>query len=157
MIIVFDIDGTLANIGPRYEKAGPMPARTNKKVFKAWLDRLQNPEDMLKDKPIAGMRPLATTLALMYTAVYITGRGERYREVTTKWLSKEGFPSCELYMRSHEDWRPSGLYKEAKMLDVVSRYGDNDLIVFDDDYDEKCGEVYKKHGWTWLRAMENIK
>ncbi len=42
------------------------------------------------------------------------------------------------------------------MIEVVKKYGDS-ILVFDDDPEENCAEVYKKHGWTWLRPMENVE
>lgn len=157
MIAVFDIDGTLADIARRYEKAGDAPPRRNKKEFQDWLNRLQKKPDLLDDEPIACMLELAGALSQKYKVVYLTGRDEKYREVTTMWLFKKGFPPGDLMMRPHDDMRVTNEYKEEQMIEVVKKHEDNHIIVFDDDPEEKCAEVYKRHGWTWLRAMENIE
>lgn len=157
MIIVFDIDGTLADIGPRYEKAGDAPKKTNKKAFQQWLNKLQKRGDLLQDKPIKCMKELAWSLMRSYQIIYLTGRDEKYRDVSIQWLFNVGFPPGELLMRPHDDIRETNLYKEEQMIEVVKKYEDNRILIFDDDPEENCNEVYKKHGWTWLRSMENVE
>jgi len=157
MIVIFDIDGTLADIGPRYEKAGDVPKRSNKKAFQVWLNKLQKRSDLLHDEPIACMLELAATLAKDYKIVYLTGRDERYREVTIQWLFNRRFPPGALMMRPHEDLRETSVYKEEQMIEIVKEYADNKLLVFDDDPEENCKTFYRKHGWTWLRSMENVE
>lgn len=156
MILVLDIDGSIADIGRRYDKAGDAPSKRNKKDFQAWLNKLQRKSDLLEDKPIAGMLELASAMSHKHKVVYLTGRDEKYREVTTMWLFREGFPPGDLLMRPHEDMRPTNQYKEEQMINVVKKYEDNHILVIDDDPEENCAEVYKRHGWTWLRSMENI-
>jgi len=98
MVIVFDIDGTLADIEKRLLKAGDAPKKKNKKEFQAWLNKLQKKKDLLDDEVIKGMPTFARCLAHRFTTVYITGRAEKYRETTVMWLFKNLFPSGDLYM-----------------------------------------------------------
>lgn len=156
MIAVFDIDGTLADISYRMQKAGDAPSKKNKKDFQAWLNKLQKKKDLLDDKPIKGMVDLASSLANSFTVVYITGRAEKYKDATLQWLWQHKFPPGELHMRPDDDMRDTGEYKEEQMLLVMKTYEDNNIIVFDDDPEENCHSMYKKHGWTHLKAMENI-
>lgn len=154
MVICFDIDGTLADIEKRLLKAGDAPKKKNKKEFQAWLNKLQKKKDLLEDEPIKGMPEIARCFANSFTVVYVTGRAEKYREVTVMWLFKNLFPSGELYMRPDENMQDTDEYKQEQMLEVVKKYG-NDIVVFDDDPEDNCGPMYKKQGWTHMKAMAN--
>lgn len=155
MLVVFDIDGTLADITYRLQKAGDAPKRASKKEFQSWLNKLQNKKDLLDDTPIKGMKKLAWALHNNYGIVYLTGRAEKYRDVTVRWLFDFGFPSGALFMREDEDMRETHVYKEEKMLDIIKTFKAEEIMVFDDDPEDTCGIMYKKHGWTHLKAMAN--
>ena len=49
-MIVFDIDGTLADIEKRMQKAGDAPSKRNKKEFQDWLNKLQRKKDLCNGK-----------------------------------------------------------------------------------------------------------
>lgn len=158
MIVFIDIDGTLANITERNEKAGSNPGREDREVYQAWLDTLQNPGDMLEDAPVDGMAPLLQTLAETYHLVYLTGRSNAYRTVTEAWLALHRFPRAEVVMRGQKDWRKAAAFKEQAMLAKLEDFGwsetsERPVLVLDDDGDGCCAEMYKKHGWTHLKAM----
>jgi hypothetical protein len=43
--------------------------------------------------------------------VYLTGRPERWRSDTVRWLERHGLPSGRLLMRPDDDRRPARVYK----------------------------------------------
>lgn len=157
MLVVLDIDGTLADITRRLNKAGKAPLKATKQAFQSWLDKLQPETELLKDKPIKCMQDLVTSLSKTFTIVYLTGRSEKYKDVTIQWLSKYNFPKGDLYMRPRNDFTATNIYKREQMYKIIKELKDTKVIVFDDDPEDICGPEYKKHGWTHLKAMANYK
>lgn len=157
VIVVFDIDGTLADISKRASKAGKQPSRYHKGRFQDWLDRLQPARELARDKPIRCMIELANTLFKDYTLIYLTGRADRYKTVTANWLIRNGFPPGELVMRTEEFSSASARqFKEVEMLKLSSTFADSEILIVDDDPEQDCAAMYKKHNWTHLKAMRNL-
>lgn len=155
MLIVCDLDGTVADITSRMDKAGDAPSKRDKKAFQDWLNKLQKKSDLLSDTPIRYMQAFITTLSKDYDIVYLTGRDEKYRDVTQRWLFENLFPPGRLYMRPQDDIRPTKQYKEEMMLEVVKIYRDSDIVVLDDDPEGTCSLMYKQHGFVHMKAMDN--
>lgn len=157
MLLVLDIDGTLADIRPRLKKAGKMPSRKNKKEMQKWIDKLQPVKALSKDRPIRPMQELANSIRGQMspvTLVYLTGRSEKYRRVTEEWLQKHGFFPGPLIMRGNNDWRPARLYKEGEMKKIAEQFdSSHNVIIIDDDYDGDCSEMYRKNGWLHLKVL----
>ena len=156
MIAVFDIDGTLADISERMEKAGAQPHRqSDPEAFQKWLDSLQCEKSLLEDKTIPGMTALVTAMNNVCETVYLTGRQEQYRDVTRTWLNKHGFPAVPLYMRPHGNEQCPSDYKASVLKKIEALAPDKQLILFDDDPDAACEKAYRDNGWTHLKAMWN--
>lgn len=155
MLIVVDIDGTLADIRERSNRAGTMPPRGQRHLFQAWLDRLQSVKHLSSDPALPQV--LFTVKALVksqgVSAVYVTGRSEKYRKATVAWLKKQKAPNLQLHMRAIEDWRPAVEYKKEKMLEVAKNYKPNEVLVFDDDGDGDCSAMYTSLGYTHLKIL----
>jgi len=147
ILIVCDVDGTLADFRPRFKEAGAMPSRGQRKALQLWLDRLQPVARLKKDPPIRPTIDIITALAKIQgnRLVYLTGRSEKYRRATRYWLSKNRCPKAPLYMRKNDDWRPAQAYKFKKMKELCA--GHENVIVFDDDGDGDCRRMYAKNGW----------
>lgn len=154
-LILIDIDGTLADVRERMAKAGPRPARANRKVYEAWVEKLQQPRQMLKDKPIvAGFAAMLGFLQLEHcVVVYLTGRASKYRNVTLKWLAKLGAPTLALLMRNNTDWRSARAYKEESIHYLLSVFKGYEVIALDDDGDGDCSKMYKKNGWAHVKVI----
>lgn len=101
-IIIFDIDGTLADCAHRLHHV-----RTGKKDWKAFS------ENMDKDKPIP---PIVEICKAFYKQDYYillcTGRNEEHRDKTLAWLEKYAIPFHELRMRKDSDYRSDVIVKE---------------------------------------------
>lgn len=66
-----------------------------------------------------------------------TARNEKCKETTLNKLQKEGlfFLSCDIYMRSENDLRPSCEVKREHLLKIMEEF---DIIAFIDDDLENC-------------------
>lgn len=158
MLVICDIDGTIADIVERQKRAGQAPDKKNKRKFQNWLNKLQPVELLAKDRPIVGMRELLHALADNHKLVYVTGRSEKYRKVTDKWLADLHFPAAPLKMRpDKDDETATDQLKERVMLDLAIEYQDFVILVLDDDVEGVCEAMYRKHGWTHLKATANLE
>jgi HAD superfamily, subfamily IIIB (Acid phosphatase) len=152
MLVIVDIDGTIANGERRFKKAGPEPKGRGPKYW-AWLKKVQTRQSILADKPVQGMKPLiASLLACGHNLVYLTGREEKYSDVTIEWLNKYKFPTFpDLYMRPTGDNRCNSDYKESVIQQLIEPW--QETLVIDDDYTGEIAKLCKKRGWTFLKAM----
>ena len=158
MLVVCDIDGTIADIVERQKRAGAAPDKKNKRKFQNWLNRLQPVELLAKDRPIAGMREVLHALADHHKLVYVTGRSDKYEEVTKGWLEALHFPCAPLKMRlPDDDELETDVLKERIMLELAIEYQDFTILVIDDDVEGVCEQMYRKHGWTHLKATANLE
>jgi hypothetical protein len=126
MILVLDIDGTLADVSHRehyVDKSEP-----------DW-DSFFNPTEVEKDKPILEAQDTFPLLPEAFDEIYfLTGRPESLRDTTTVWL-KEHFGidvgEADLWMREDGDERSSVFVKRDFLRDAD--WLDEDDVVFVDD------------------------
>ncbi|MFI8195318.1 hypothetical protein ACIF6K_02095 [Streptomyces sp. NPDC085942] len=136
-LAVFDLDGTLADTahrqhfleGPRRDWAG---------FFAAAPDDPPLPE---------GVR-MAHASAEECAIVYLTGRPERCRRDTLRWLSRQGLPEGELLMRRNDDRRPARRTK----LDVLKRLERSGRVRVLVDDDELVCDAAEVAGFSVVRA-----
>jgi hypothetical protein len=137
---VFDIDGTLANADQRLHNI----RRTDGKK-KDWHSFYT---DCVKDKPIAAMCTLASTLIDgsygEFGIIFCTGRPEKYRAETLKWLKNNvhvDIESSALFMR------PNGNFEKDKDIKfkILGKAGINPediLMAFEDR--KQMTEAYRE-------------
>jgi hypothetical protein len=124
MLVVFDIDGTLANIEHRLDYVRSKPK--NWKAFDAGI-----PNDAV-NKPVAEMFRLITRDA-GHNVVLASGRNERSRCATEDWLEIRGLGNYErLYMRKADDFRGDDIVKQEILDEIIADYGRKPDMVFDD-------------------------
>ena len=123
MKIFMDIDGVLANIDHRlrYQKEKD-------------YDRFYSPEELSKDTAIPmGIRMLEDFWELE-RIIYVTGRPERTRDATKRFLAKEAIDSPiaeNLLMRKDGDHRPSDVIK-IELIGQALREGEEAIFIDDD-------------------------
>lgn len=117
--VIFDIDGTLADITHRLRYVQQEPK--NWKEFFAHLDQ---------DKPRVEIVEKVKTYAEDYNIVLVTGRPEEHRKVTEEWLKKNDITYQTLIMRPKGDRRDDDVLKE----EILNKYfkKDNIYLVFED-------------------------
>lgn len=120
-VIVFDIDGTLANIEHRRSFVASKPK--NFKAFNAAIPQ---------DTPHEEITFLAKTFAEQGNTVLLcSGRGEESREVTVKQMEDFGVKFAKLFMRQHKDFRADNIVKVELLADIRKEFGEP-FLWFDD-------------------------
>ena len=117
---VLDVDGVLADVRHRLPLVRSKPKR--------WDDFFDAAH---ADPVLPEGRTLAEQLAAGHVIAYVSGRPERCRAATEKWLADHGFPPGRVYLRPDDDRRPARLVKVA----VVRRLARERpvAVIVDDD------------------------
>ena len=119
--VIFDLDGTLAEIEHRvpYVRQGPPD-------WKNFCERI--PDDVLNDWCFE----LAGAMADRgYKIIIVTGRGERYNDLTREWLQKHNVVYDHIFSRKSKDRRnDSEVKKEIYERDIKDHF--DVLFVVDD-------------------------
>jgi len=125
MIVVFDIDGTLANIEHRLDYVRSKPK--NWKAFDAGI-----PNDKVNE-PVAMVFKTLAESAWISDIVLASGRSERVRQATEDWLYANNFTAWQkLYMRKADDFRSDDIVKQEILDEIIRDYGKKPDMVFDD-------------------------
>jgi hypothetical protein len=125
MLIIFDVDGTLANIEHRLDYVRSKPK--NWKAFDAGI-----PNDKVNEPVAAVFREFAVDQAF-HDIVLASGRNERSRQATEDWLAANRLTGWQkLYMRKADDFRSDDIVKREMLDDIISDYGKKPDMVFDD-------------------------
>jgi beta-phosphoglucomutase-like phosphatase (HAD superfamily) len=119
---VVDIDGVVADVRHRL----------------AFLDRRPKDWDGFFDAAVRdpllpeGEAAIAELAARGLTVVWVTGRPERCRRDTERWLREHGLPGGELFMRGDGDRRPA---RQTKLETIrrLARVHPVAVVVDDDD------------------------
>jgi len=119
-LAVFDIDGVLADVTHRLHHLGRRP-----KDWEAFFEAATD------DPLLAEGAQLLRGLAADHEILYLTGRPERSRDLTARWLLTHDLPAGVLLMRPDRDHRPARLFKgeSVRSLAATREIG----IVVDDD------------------------
>ena len=127
-IVLCDIDGTIANNDHRQHYL------EGKKDWDGFFSELIN------DEPIF---PIINKVIEEYNAgkeiVFLTGRPEKYRNVTTEWLKRYFDFEIKLLMRKKNDRRDKLIIKE-ELLEEQFRYDEIKLII---DNDKELIKMWK--------------
>ncbi len=139
-VVLFDIDGTLADIEHRrHNLDGPKP---DWKSFN---------EQMGDDTPNAPIVALYKTLwaAPDYSLILVTGRNEASRSLTEQWLAWNEIPFARLLMRKDKDFRADHIIKE-EILDQLLAEGLE--IAFTVDDRQQVVDMWRRRGITCLQC-----
>ncbi|GAA2392453.1 hypothetical protein GCM10010420_16280 [Streptomyces glaucosporus] len=136
-LAVFDLDGTLADVRHRLHHIEGRPRDWD--AFFAAAPR---------DPPLAEGVALALESAEEHEVVYVTGRPERCRHDTLRWLDRHGLPAGRLLMRGGGDRRPARVTK-PELLRRLARDRAVALVV---DDDEQVCDAYENAGFPVVRA-----
>ena len=134
---MLDIDGVVADVRHRLHHLEARPK--NWQAFFAGA---------ATDPPLARGLDLARELANDHDIVWLTGRPERLRRVTTEWLRQHDLPVETLHMRRNGDFRPA---RQTKLELVESLAAERTVAVVVDD-DPAVISALKNAGVTVLMA-----
>ncbi|MBU6213216.1 MAG: hypothetical protein KGP01_02015 [Actinomycetales bacterium] len=146
-LTVMDLDGVCADVRHRLHHLARRP-KDWEAFFAACVDDAALPL-ALEVAAAAAADPRGPALA------YLSGRPERYRALTTRWLTEHGFPDAPVYLRPDVDHRPARFFKP----EVLARLGGPAAIemVYDDDVhvvDALISLGYPVFHVTWMPAAD---
>jgi len=123
-LIVMDIDGTVADLTHRLDYVRSKPK--NWKAFDAGI-----PNDTRIEPTFEVFQCLK---AAGNTIIFTSGRSDRTREETMKWLQDNNLwnYTSKLYMRKEGDFRNDSIVKDGIIDDIVDDYGQLPNMWFDD-------------------------
>lgn len=119
-LAVVDIDGVVADVRHRLHLVAERPKR--------WEEFFRLASD---DPPLAEGVALVRDLAADHEVLWLTGRPERTRRLTERWLAAQDLPTGPLLMRGDRDFRPARLTKRDELRRL--RRGRTVAVVVDDD------------------------
>jgi HAD superfamily, subfamily IIIB (Acid phosphatase) len=141
MDIIFDIDGTLANITHRRHHVETKP--------KNWPDFKKAAH---LDTPVEAVAILARSLkTLAHRIILCSGRGEDERTTTVAWLAKHQINYHALYMRATGDYRDDDIIK-SEMLARMRADGYRPDIAFDDR--DRVVKMWRTNGIICAQVAE---
>lgn len=136
--IICDLDGTLFNIDHRLHFL-------DKKDWDGFFDAVPD------DTPNQWCVDLLHAMILAgHEVVFVSGRNERVREITERWLDVLGFGGAKLYMRPEKNREPDYLLKHAyykKHLKFL------DILFVIEDRKQVC-DMWRAKGLTVLQCDE---
>lgn len=142
--ILVDLDGTLTNCDHRvhflYPKVG------GKKDWKSFYEAMGDDEIHLWCHEL-----MIAMQKQGYGIVFVTGRDENYRDLTTAWLEKHNVSYDELHMRKFGDHRDDYLVKE-EIYNSEIKPRMNVLFVVDDR--KSVVEKWRQLGLVCLQCAE---
>jgi len=140
MFVIFDLDGTLANIEHRLHHIRKKDDQGNK--LKPNWDQFHL--DCVHDEPIWPIINIFRALRHQRHTIEIwSGRSDKVRAETVNWLEFHGIFADKLLMRMHGDHRPDHELKEL-WLDQLIGIRDKPDLVFDDR--SRLVEMWRRNG-----------
>ena len=134
--VIFDLDGTLALVDKRREIA----KKPNGKID---FDIFYDPQYIELDEPNSFVIELAKMYKRDgYEIVIVSGRSDRTKEATERWLEKYGILYDRMIMRKRKNFTPDNELKERwleKYLDP-----DNIHVVVDDR--QRVVDMWRRNG-----------
>jgi phosphoglycolate phosphatase-like HAD superfamily hydrolase len=136
-VVVFDIDGTLADVSERVHHVRRKP-----KDWRAFF------AGMAQDKAIRSMVRLCNLLHDAGVRIVLcSGRPERYRRQTVAWLEHEGVRYDELRLRHDGDRRSDTIAKRELLADL-----DPERVLFIVEDRSAVVEMWRERGFVCLQC-----
>jgi hypothetical protein len=146
-VAVVDIDGVVADVRHRLHLVEHRPKR--------WAEFFARAAD---DPPLAEGVALVTELSAGHDIVWLTGRPERTRQATVRWLAEQGLPAGRLLMRPDGDFRPARYTKREELRGLRRRR--QIAVVVDDDPEVTAtlaGEGFPVRLADWLPHSSTLR
>ncbi|MBV9098594.1 MAG: hypothetical protein JO079_11100 [Frankiaceae bacterium] len=138
-IAVVDLDGVLADVRHRLRHVEGVTGKDWDAFFAG----------IPADPPLAeGLAVVDRLLTDGHEIVIVTGRPERTRADTERWLERQGLPRLRVVMRRDGDRRPARQVKRALVRRLAA---DRTIAVVVDDDPAVC-DTLEADGWPVFRA-----
>lgn len=136
-IVIFDIDGTLADVSERIHHLRKKP-----KDWKAFFG------GMAQDKAIHSMVRLCNLLYASGIRVLLcSGRSEEHRDETVAWLAEKGVSYHTLLLRKDHDRRSDTIVKREMLAGV-----DKSKVLFVVEDRSRVVEMWRSEGLVCLQC-----
>jgi hypothetical protein len=136
-IVIFDIDGTLADVSERIHHV--------KKKPKNWNAFFQG---MAQDKAIHSMVRLCNVLYESGIKILLcSGRSEEHRPQTVQWLAQQGVKYHELILRPDGDKRTDTIVKREMLAGI-----DRSKVLFVVEDRSRVVEMWRSEGLVCLQC-----
>lgn len=136
-IVIFDIDGTLADVSERIHHV--------KKKPKNWNAFFQG---MAQDKAIHSMVRLCNVLYEAGIKILLcSGRNEEHQPQTVQWLAQQGVNYHELILRRNGDMRSDTVVKREMLAGI-----DRSKILFVVEDGSRVVEMWRSEGLVCLQC-----
>ena len=134
--VIFDLDGTLALVDKRREIA----KKPNGKID---FDIFYDPQYIELDEPNSSVIELAKMYKRDgYKIVIVSGRSDRTKEATERWLEKYGILYDRMIMRKRKNFTPDNELKERWLEKYLDR--DDIRVVVDDR--QRVVDMWRRNG-----------
>ena len=137
MLAVVDLDGVVADVRHRLHHLSG-----GRKDWPAFFAAAAH------DGLLAEGSEAVHRLAEVYDVAYLSGRPERLRAVTQRWLHEQQLPDGQLLLRPDGDYRPSRVYKVEALRGLAET---RTVVVLVDD-DERVLDAAREAGFDVLPA-----
>lgn len=141
--VIFDIDGTLANLEHRRHLVTQHP-KDWPEFFRRIVDDVPMPQTVFLNRLLDKHSNMPIFLA--------SGRSENERADTEAWLARAGVRHSGLFMRPAGDYRKDTIIKE-EILAQIRAQGYEPWLIFDDR--ECVTEMWRKNGLFVLQCDPN--
>ena len=142
MLVIFDLDNTLANMKHRVHYVRSKPK--NWPAFEKGI-----PNDTPKEDIVNLYRVFAKSGD--HTIILCSGRNEDTREDTEAWLIKHDLQQHErLYMRKSKDYRKDSIVKYEMADEIEAEFGKISVVI--DDRDQVVSMWRNERGITCLQC-----
>lgn len=138
--ILFDIDGTLADI--RHRRIHLERKKPDWQAFHAEIG---------SDTPNGPIVELYKSLwmAATHELVLVTGRHERSRTLTEQWLAWNEIPFGRILMRADDDFRADYVIKEEILMELLKTGKEIEFVV---DDRQQVVDMWRRNGITCLQC-----
>jgi hypothetical protein len=149
--IVCDLDGTLCDITHRRHYVENKPK--NWDAFYAGVS-----EDKPNEAVVSLLRSSDTYESIIGRIIFVTGRPERCREDTLRWLHKhsiiggycDGVDGGALYMRKDGDYRADYIVKQ----EILDAHIDKSRVLFVLDDRKQVVDMWRRNGLVCFQVAE---
>lgn len=139
--VIFDLDGTLANIDHRRHLLN-----LEKKHWSLFFD------SMIKDTPNEWCKKLINTYhSLGYVVLIVSGRPDNYLRVTAQWLEENKIKYDYLYLRKEGDYRKDCEVKKEIYEKYIKDHFNVEFVV---DDRSQVVQVWRDMGLICLQCAE---
>ena len=144
--VIFDLDGTLANIDVRIRLA----AKPNGKLD--W-DKFFDPSNIKLDVPNKPVVKMAQLFAQDgYTIIIFSGRSDKTATATVSWLSQNKVPFKKLFMRPHKTM--NFVSDEILKKDMLDNHVDIDDVFLVVDDRNKVVKMWRSLGLSVFQVAD---